>query len=74
MVLAKMAIQNSKNDMYLRNIKILPIINFSTDSLDYGRILKKSEFNPWICITVSNYTVLKTLIRLCVALIKMTYI
>ena len=34
--------------------------NFNADSLHYGRILKKFESNPWICITVPNYTVLST--------------
>ena len=32
-------------------------LNFSADSIDYGRVLKKFENNPWIRITVLNYTV-----------------
>ena len=35
--------------------------NFSADSLDYGRVLKKFENNPWIRITVLNYTVVSSL-------------
>ena len=31
--------------------------NFIAASLAYRRILKKFENNPWICITVLNYTV-----------------
>ena len=31
----------------------------SADSLGYGRILKKSENNPKLCITVLHYTVLQ---------------
>ena len=33
---------------------------FSADSLDNGQILKKFENNPWIRITVLNYTVIET--------------
>ena len=39
------------------NIKIFENMKKkSADSLDYRRILKKFESNPWIGITVHNYT------------------
>ena len=34
--------------------------NFSAESLDYEGILKKFENNPWVRITVLNYTVTRT--------------
>ena len=38
------------------NEKYQNIPNFSASSIDYSRILKKFENNPWIRITVLNYT------------------
>ena len=35
-------------------------LKFFEDSIDYGKIFKKFENNPWIRITVLNYTVFDT--------------
>ena len=40
--------------------------NFTADSLDYWRILKKIENNPWIRITVLNYTVVSHYHKECI--------
>ena len=60
-------IENSNNDASLFSLRIIKILTnmhffktFSAYCLDYGQILKKFENNPWVRITVLNYTVTRT--------------